>query len=61
MFSKGNTTTKKCIVNASDNQHAIKIAVCRLCRMYPQEDITRVRVAGVYDAQKKTIKKRIGE
>ena len=55
MFCNKSSTTKKAIVNASDKKNALRIALARLCRAYPLEDITRARVAGVYEAGKKRI------
>ena len=49
----------KALVNASDKTNALRVALNRYSRTYPDKEISRARVAGVFDAQKKTIKKRI--
>ena len=53
-------TTKRILLNALDSKNAIRIGLNRLCREYPREEITRARVARVYDNTIKRIEKRIG-
>lgn len=60
LFSKGNHTSKRAIVNASDSLDALRIAIKRLARYYPEEDITRARIGGIYPNERKRIEKRIG-
>ena len=50
---------RRALVNAYDKKNALRIAINRLCRLYPEEEITRARVAGVYPAGVRTIEKRI--
>lgn len=50
----------KALVNASDKTNALRVALNRYSRTYPQKEITRARVAGVFPAGKKRIGKRIG-
>lgn len=53
-------TTKRILLNALDSKNAIRIGLNRICKEYPQEEITRARVARVYDNTIKRIEKRIG-
>lgn len=60
LFSLGDSTRKKAVVNARDELHALRLAIVRLCRYYPEERITRARIGGIYPAGTKRIEKRIG-
>lgn len=55
LFIKDDYPVKRALVNAKDKKNALRIALNRLCRKYPEEDITRARVAGVFDNIKKRI------
>jgi len=57
---KKNTCSKRLLVNSGDSLNALRVALCRVKRLYPTESITRARVAGVYPASVKRIEKRIG-
>lgn len=46
---------KKALVNAKDEANAIKKAVNRFIRVYPNDVITCVRIGGVYPNKKKTV------
>jgi len=59
-FCIASQTRKRALVNAIDTKNALRIGLARLCRAYPLENITRARVAGVYENGKKRIGKRIG-
>lgn len=59
-FSNSKSEIRKALVNAIDKKNAIRIAINRLCRLYPEIDISRARIGGIFDNRKKTIKMRIG-
>ena len=60
VLSNNSGTVKRCFVNSLDDSHALRLALVRYCRQGIKENITRARVAGVYDNGKKTIETRIG-
>lgn len=54
-FQNKTGTANRAIVNALDSKNAIRIGINRYCRVFPEEEITRVRVAHVYEDGKKRI------
>lgn len=59
LFCFKSSSTKRAVVNARDEKNALRIGLNRLCRVYPDEIITRVRIGGVFDNTKKRVEKRI--
>ena len=53
-------TVKRALINARDEKNALRIGLDRLCRKYPEEVITRARIAGVFPAGVHRVEKRIG-
>lgn len=59
LFCFKSSSTKRAVVNARDEKNALRIGLNKLCRLYPNEIITRVRIGGVFDNTKKRVEKRI--
>lgn len=53
-------TVKRVVINALDSKNAIRIGFNRICRLFPDDDITRARIAREYVNGYKRIEKRIG-
>ena len=57
MFNGKGIDCLKCFIPAKDKKNALRIAFNRLCKLYPERDISRARIAGVYPNKRCTIKK----
>lgn len=55
LLEKKDRLGKRYIVNALNSQSALKIAINKVLRLYPEEPITRARVCEVYPNEKKRI------
>lgn len=50
---------RRALVNAYDKKNALRLALDRFCKAFPDIEITRARVSAVYPARVKRIEKRI--
>ena len=55
IFSNKEDNFKKCLINARDKKNALRIAFNRLCRLFPEVDVSRARVADVIPAKKSSV------
>jgi hypothetical protein len=54
-FQNKNGTVSRALVNALDKKNALKIGLSRFVRLFPEKDISRARVSGVYSNKTKRI------
>lgn len=55
VFGNKQSEIKKAVVNACDQKNAMRIALNKLCRTFPDIDISRMRVGEIYDNRTKKI------